>query len=522
MQTIFPKPNLRYFPVNIPIVEINVNRDFKEIMDDVLQMAKANDEREYLRQSTIISSEVSRVERTPWLNRTGWLDMFNERDMKVLCECVSDKVEEGEDLKIIGLSVQRMIRKCLEGMADLESRGWGLIRFWLKSTDVGKASSKPFSLHYEDSTIRLRTSLWTKYLYFCMRGLHMETELGVRFTNAQSEYLSKIKRSISLNELTDEELDKQLLRASALLILHSDYEPQFSSLKYFLGVLGFNYNLGRWQHPNSYTPVLACIQFCIRIICTEYLLPTEMREDFHVTLDHTPLSVFKQFHQRWLVEGEATPFNYIYQLMNYGMAIAKNTKGDDKIRFSADKKRCYYRRYELDISIWRAMPKDILRTAEMILSRQLLFQTSDTITPVNPYSIVDYEGITDVGHFFGDTIPDYRHIARSTILDNLHISKMFDSMATIDGHEITWRKNGIRKYATDQDEFLELILMTINLTCGQTGRGAEMLSIIYKNVAAADRNVIVLDGQIMISTEYHKSQAITDDIKVQIGFYVFC
>jgi hypothetical protein len=256
------------------------------------------------------------------------------------------------------------------------------------------------------------------------------------------------------------------------------------------------------------------MQFCLRIICLEYVLPTNARNDFVVSTDHTPLSVFKQFHRQWLVEGEPTPFNYMHQLKNYGMNIAKNSKGEDKIRFSANGKVCYYKNSQFKISAWKTMVKDILRKAESILSRQLLFQTSNTIATINPYDIVDDESVSDVGHFFGEMIDDYGHVARSTVIENLRESGLFESATTMDENAIMWKKEWIRKYVKIQEEFMELCLMAMNFTCGQTGRGTEMLSIVYKNIAAADRNVILLDGQIMISTEYHKSQSITDDIKV--------
>lgn len=64
-------------------------------------------------------------------------------------------------------------------------------------------------------------------------------------------------------------------------------------------------------------------------------------------------------------------------------------------------------------------------------------------------------------------------------------------------------------------EFRELILLAINWTDGLTGRGTEMLSLLFKNKMAAGRNLIVSNGQIMIITEYHKSQAIMDNIKVR-------
>ena len=68
--------------------------------------------------SMIVGSEAMRVERTPWLNRAGWLRIFVGRDIKILCGAISEKVTEGENLEILGLSVNRVIRHCLAGVVD--------------------------------------------------------------------------------------------------------------------------------------------------------------------------------------------------------------------------------------------------------------------------------------------------------------------------------------------------------------------------------------------------------------------
>jgi hypothetical protein len=41
-----------------------------------------------------------------------------------------------------------------------------------------------------------------------------------------------------------------------------------------------------------------------------------------------------------------------------------------------------------------------------------------------------------------------------------------------------------------------------------------MISLRYQNKIASDRNLIIEDGQVMIVTEYHKSQVIMDNVKV--------
>jgi hypothetical protein len=59
----------------------------------------------------------------------------------------------------------------------------------------------------------------------------------------------------------------------------------------------------------------------------------------------------------------------------------------------------------------------------------------------------------------------------------------------------------------------------VNFTCGETGRGEEILSIQYKNSMDNDRNILIDDGQIQIAMEYHKSQAIMDDLKVLLVYF---
>jgi len=90
-------------------------------------------------------------------------------------------------------------------------------------------------------------------------------------------------------------------------------------------------------------------------------------------------------------------------------------------------------------------------------------------------------------------------------------------MVTVNPDWIEWNQRSVDQYHRDRELFLELILLSMNFTCGETGRGQEILSIQYKNSMDKDRNVLIDDGQIQIATEYHKSQAIMDDLKVSLS-----
>jgi hypothetical protein len=86
--------------------------------------------------------------------------------------------------------------------------------------------------------------------------------------------------------------------------------------------------------------------------------------------------------------------------------------------------------------------------------------------------------------------------------------------------ELVWQEEGVREYEKLCTAFLEFILVAMNMQCGATGRGEEMVMITYKNTTDGEWNIKVESGQIAIETSYHKSQAIMGSLKVYcIGVY---
>jgi len=73
---------------------------------------------------------------------------------------------------------------------------------------------------------------------------------------------------------------------------------------------------------------------------------------------------------------------------------------------------------------------------------------------------------------------------------------------------------GVDEYEAGDIKFRELLCLLIILTCGQSGRGTEMTSLLYMNTMESERNILIEDGQFMLVTEYHKSLAMMDDLKV--------
>jgi len=513
IQTFFPNTDTKFFAVTVANPP-PTNSDKMNLLNQMLESAKLKD-KELRLEKDIVREDKGKTENSPWLGRTDWKEMFLGRDMKRLVGFTNKDVALEPQLQLVKNSVHRVIENCLKGIGDLDTRGWNEIRFWLRSHQKEKPHGKPFRKHYVK--VKDYANVWMQLILFCWRIFELK-DSGAVFLPKQRKCLIKLRDMMCLQDVSNEKLDAAVLRLSISLIKHSDFRKKRSVIKYFGGVLGYKLSESRWRRPAEYTPTLAALQFCVRVLSLEHCLPSEKRDRYVYDPNATPLTVFQDFHSLWLIDGTGCPFSYIHKLLNYGMGASKDATGGDKLRFSDDG-YCFYDGQGFEVSKWKEMVKDIHRRAESILSRQLLFRDSDKIEPINPYIYVDSESNFNNDDYFATTIPDHKNAARRTVMDALMKSEKWDQMMMIEDGQLVFLAAGVDEYTKYDTEFRELILLAINWTDGLTGRGTEILSLLFKNKMAAGRNLIVLNGQFMVATEYHKSQAIMDDIKVCFDVY---
>ena len=80
---------------------------------------------------------------------------------------------------------------------------------------------------------------------------------------------------------------------------------------------------------------------------------------------------------------------------------------------------------------------------------------------------------------------------------------------------IVWSKGLLEAYLDWVDEFLERLLLLVHITGGQPARATELISIRHCNTPEGrHRNIFVEHGLIGIVTTYHKSQSVTNSIKL--------
>jgi hypothetical protein len=322
-------------------------------MENLIEnLLKEATEREVEHQQKLnhISDNQLLITETPWLRRTGWRRRFTDKDMEELNKLTEKPT--GGILMEVWQSAGRTIQKCFDGVLDCHNRGWTLIPFWLASSDTSKPDTIPFRMYFAQETIDRYTTYWQRFIIFCLRSFENQ-ENGVEFTREQKNKIEELQRVLRSEIIITDSVDKKVLELSLLFIKHSDYLPQRSALIYFSGILGWNLSWKQWRRPEDYTPILAGIQFCMRVLILESAVPIDERKDWFDNYEQNPLQIFRQTRDRWLTEGEASPFNYIHKLLNFGMEAAKNSTTWSRVRWSTDNKTLYFDGRALKMEDWK-------------------------------------------------------------------------------------------------------------------------------------------------------------------------
>ena len=507
----------------------------------------------------MIGDEENKVDMTPWLRRTGWPKYFAGQDMKVLVEGIRlDKTNQFV-VRVWDLVVSLLSQKCLDGVKDCYNRDWTVILQWLDSTKTSAESSTPFSRDYSKGTPSKYAKQWAALIVLCARSVLEPDVYRVPLLDKQRKLVEKLhelwqRESDSGDSIDPDSIDSDctdsdctdsdsnddsnsnfdddshsqgsersqrmrlrstkptklewedaIINLSAELIRHDRWQGGSSAIQYFCGISGYNIGTGTWRAPNDYTNKLSALIWCMRVIMLEDTLPTCDRRIFRGGGD-SPLHSFKLVHDQWLVTGNHTAFHYVHTLCNYGMAASRFTPGKLQVTLSHDKKRLLLEGEPLDVENWKYCVRKIVEELERLTKRILLV---DDLPHVDFYSIHDPPNHSTSGYYLGK---EGERNARARMLKKIQGRKELGEWVI--GENLQYRESKVLSYEHDISEWLQVCSLAILFTCGLSGRGPEMLSMRYKNHQACLRNLLVEDGQMMAVSLYHKSMAITENVKV--------
>jgi superfamily II DNA helicase RecQ len=504
----------------------------------------------------VMDADVAKTDRTGWFSRTGWLQHLAKCNRMHLAHAIKLPNRNEPKLKRAARIVELLIERSVAGLSTLARE----TRRWLRSAQREEIDRRPLArLQNPESQARYAGYMVMFVCYFlriianeeARAGSSSNSDTSITDENTSDSSTSngegssddssrrrrrrnRRRRERDLfkdarklfpwqgrqKELAEElwlaldsgDEDKQmqaLLLALASFIFKGTGDDPFSSgLIHFLAVLGIDAEMDRLRTAKNYSYMLAGVVYCTRVIAVEALLPSAMRREQGVADRDDFLSARKQF----LADGSYSPMSEMISLLAYGKFVALNAGNSGNAYWSRDKKTFYLGGRPIVISQFQQMARDIVSEAADMLWQELLWAAD----PAERF-LVKLDKIIDDVTF---TKRGVSFVNRDENSLNGGLEWMLRRVIQTDGAQKlrpstkAWKVKQVKRYLRRVDYFLGLMLIGVHITSGQPGRGSEVTTMRHRNGVLQDRNVFVVDGQVMTVVRYHKSQSQWDKPKV--------
>lgn len=257
-----------------------------------------------------------------------------------------------------------------------------------------------------------------------------------------------------------------------------------------MAVIGFDDKSKSFRTARNYTPFLAQIQFCMRIIMLEHAIPFRERDQLSQALVDTsepdPLTRFITIRDMYLTCGQPYPFHDLHTLLQYGIHVANDEGGKERVTWSDDKLTMYFDGRPIELQTFRAWTQSMIND----LRQQAIGLTfTDCLPGLDLYAIKDNMTLANFGYsFVTDPENESLRYGRIRILGRLRdqgqISEWFTPITDNDqpsdsNLNVKFNLDKIHRYKNDVKKFLTLLMTVIHVTSGQPARGTELTSLRY-------------------------------------------
>ena len=337
----------------------------------------------------------------------------------------------------------------------------------------------------------------------------------VNLTPDQQLTMEQLKER--LEEITDEEVDRLVQQASVLFLTHQlNFNLMDSALFRFILVLGIDEHSKTLRQPSTYTPILAGILYCSRLLIFQHAKETEEDGSGKTQLDR-----LQELHGKFLSDGQPSIVNEMLSLLAYGLGIIKKTDNEPSITWSHDGGTIYQHGYPITVNQFKSFIQKLAEEMADNFYQNLVFSVHRSnselheIPKFNLLEIRDDMANRLTGYFFVTDLRNSLDQYRSWLLHRVvKIPIARERLVGDNRHELIWKSLGIKQYLEDCKQFMEQLLVLVHITGGQPARGTEILGLQYENTVQRRRNIFIYDGQVTCITEYHKSQSLTGSAKV--------
>ena len=482
------------------------SRSEDDLVEDISrQWAHTQQQQEAMRQ--VLAKGTLKHETTNWLKRSGWPAHFEGRDLSEIYLCSQMPGKNSKELRRMNAAIDRLFfSRCIDGIKNLPL----MMRLLLASPHYQDAHSRPFGPLQEKASMDRNVAYWKRFFCYCLNVLELDDSRlverhGFTFTTPQRRGLEQLRRHLLDDKCLEEALEEELLQLSASFWMQRlDGDPFVSPLWHFVAVLGIDGESGQLRPAHLFTYVLAGLVYVGRAVLAEWT--TSGAESAEEDLG----TRFATIRNAWLCKASYSPMGYTLSLLLYGRAISRETGSRLMVSWSKRADIMYFMGKPIQMDNLRSMVADMTTDAEDMLWNTLMFKDGQDFRYTVPLDSIE-DDLT------------YTQRGKSFIHRNGLAGKELDMLRDIVGgsrkqeflnDDGRWNWDAVQRYLKKVMKFLEVLIVLIQMTWGQPARGEEITGLRLVNGINRDRNVFIIDGQVVLVSQYHKSLAHFDSPKV--------
>ena len=406
-------------------------------------------------------------------------------------------------------SVDELLGQCYKNGKPLKTNNY--IRRILCSRDTSRIEDTTIDFNTQHATLQKSWSHWKKFMCFLLRTYYRPDEYRLVLNKDQHDLLVELNNALDKNQ--DDEVIRKLIFALSVAV-HTQSVPTAiydSPLLHFIAIEGIDELSLVLKTPSSFTTVLSSHILIARVLHLENGFPPNVRKSGNVVDD------FKKYHRRHIADECMTPIVELLSLRAYGLAKARTHNTKPTCSFNEDHSIIYYKDNKIFIESIKQMVHSVIGEAQNFICDRLVYRPLSYLESRDPSHFTDDMTFATNGKSFLDLPVNNVKIGQGARRVMQWVEEA-GRLSVLKGRGNHFDPGKVNDYEKLVGLFLEQLIVLGHMTPGLPGRAREVTSMKLRNTWHTMRNVYIQGGDLMLLTEYVKTQNMTGNPMVIARF----
>ncbi|KAM0361930.1 hypothetical protein ACHAPK_011646, partial [Fusarium culmorum] len=344
------------------------------------------------------------------------------------------------------------------------------------------------------------------------------TEVGDLFdTEPTSAWFSDNEEQHSQDPAAD------ILLRFCYFAITEDFDRGLASstmLVYFSAVRGLSRPEGNeYLQPHRFTPILARLIYCSRLVSLEAVLPRFSRSYGGIARPsrHGLLQRLNAARREHMCDGTLSPMGEFLSLLSYGNALRRSQGPTFRFHWSEDGEvLSWHGSQRLSMVDFRGLASEVLQSVATSCSR-LMYGWEPA--HINMSQVRDNLSTTTPGYSFVSDPANQLADAYLELLPRACVSPVDSLLQTQGKDQSSWDVRTARSYLEAHDDFLKGLMVLCNLDGGQFARISELLTLECFNTASRERGIGLWGAKMCSISRHHKARLATNNEFYVVRFF---